>query len=266
MNEVFGSPEQQLMQRRGEDLLQLLSEDARFCSHGRGVQLVDHGPDAVGLVVALAHLLGATGCEMVPKDRAQTFREELEAHGLRTYLIRHFIGGEDCVARAREALDRRPLPDDLTVRVIDRGSPGSLVEAFAEVALPHEVLPPVGTVMRGISRPGFGMVAFDADDRPVATAGSVRARHPAHAEADTVQWGQLATVPDRQGEGIARALGAMAILHAAEHLGAKNYRTGIAPGNLPSEALCTSLGLVDSAFVIVAAMDPEAFGERRLTK
>lgn len=266
MEEVFGSPEQKRMQILGEHLAQLLSRDPRFCSHGRGIAVADYGPEAAGLVESLARLTGASSCELVPKTISKDLQDELERRGLRTDVIGHFIGGGGAIDRARAALERRALPEDLTVEVIDGDSPGHLVQAFAEVSMAHGVLPPIGTVMRGISRPGFGMVAFDSDGRPVATAGAVRSRHPDHPMADMVQWGQLATVPHRQGQGIARAIGAMAILEAAERLGARCFRTGINPGNTASMRLCTSLGVRDSDYVIVAAMDPEGFADQRVTK
>lgn len=266
MEEAFGSPEQKRMQILGEHLALLLARDPRFCSHGRGVAVADCSPEAADLVESLARLTGASSCELVPKAISRGFRDELERRGLRTDMIGHFIGGSEAIDMARAALERRSLPEDLTVKVIDADSPSHLVQAFAEVSMAHGVLPPIGPVMRGVSRPGFGMVAFDADGRPVATAGAVRSRHPDHPMADMVQWGQLATTPDRQGQGIARAIGAMAILEAAERLGARRFRTGIIPSNTASMRLCTTLGVRDSDYVIVAAMDPVGFYNQRVTK
>lgn len=266
MEEVFGSPEQKRMQILGEHLALLLSQDPRFCSHGRGVAVADHGPEAAELVESLARLTGASSCEFVPKEISRDFQDELERRGLRTEVIGHFVGGSDAIDMAREALEKRPLPKDLTVEVIDKDSPGNLVQAFADVSMAHGVLPPIGPVMRGISRSGFGMVAFDADGRPVATAGAVKSRHSDHPMSDMVQWGQLATAPDRQGQGIARAIGAMAILEAAERLGARRFRTGISRSNTASARLCTSLGVRDSDYVIVAGMDPVGFSNQGVTK
>lgn len=254
------------MQIKGEHLIRLLSNDIRFCSHGRGIQVVDYDAQAVDLVESLARLIGASGCEMVPKRSSKDFQIELEKRGLRTDVIGHFIGNSEAISKARAALATRPLPADLTVEIIDRHSPGELVREFAEVSMAHGVLPPIGSVMRGISRPGFGMVAKDTNGRPVATAGAVRSRHPDHPMADMVQWGQLATVPDRQGQGIARAMGALAILQAAKQLGARRFRTGINPENTASAGLCTSLGVRDSEYFIVAAMDPKAFSDKHVTK
>jgi len=266
MDEVFGSPDQKRMQAKGEHIARLLSQDIRFCSHGRGVQLVDYGPEAAGLVDSLARLIGASGCELVPKNACRAFQDDLEKRDLRTEVVGHFIGDSDAIDLAHAALKTRPLPEDLTVEVVDRHSPSELVQAFAEVSMAHGVLPPIGSVMRGISRPGFGLVAMDSYGRPVATAGAVKSRHPAHPMADMVQWGQLATVNDRQGQGIAKAMGALAITEAAKRLGARRFRTGINPNNTASARLCTSLGVRDSEYVIVAAMDPDAFADKHVTK
>lgn len=266
MDEVFGSPDQKRMQIKGEHLARLLSNDPQYCSHGRGVQVIDYGPQTADLVESLVRLIGASGCEMVPKNLCEDFRRELEDRGLRTDVIGHFIGDSDAIDMARRALAAKPLPEDLSVRIIDPQSSGELVQAFAEVSMPQGVLPPIGSVMRGISRPGFGMVAMDSNGRPVATAGAVKSRHVHHPMADMVQWGQLATVQDRQGQGIARALGALAILEAASRLGARRFRTGINPSNTASARLCSSLGVRDSDYVIVAAMDPDAFSDDRVTK
>ncbi len=266
MDEVFGSPNQQQMQIKGEYLARLLFRDPRFCSHGRGVQVVDYNPQAAELVESVTRLIGASGCELVPKEDARNFQEGLEKCGLRTEVVGHFIGGSEAIELAHSSLAKRPLPVDLSVEVIDRNSPRELVQAFAEVSMAHGVLPPLGAVMRGISRPGFGIVAIDSNGRPVATAGAVRSRHPDHPMADMVQWGQLATASDRQGEGIARAMGALAILEAAQRLSARRFRTGINPNNSASARLCTSLGVRDSEYVIVAAMDPEAFSDEHVTK
>ena len=70
----------------------------------------------------------------------------------------------------------------------------------------------------------------------------------------------------RRGEGIAKALGAMAMLEAADRLQAKVFRTGIRDGNVASERLCNARGVFRSEVAIVAAIDPEVMGEARLTK
>lgn len=266
--EVFGSPDQRLMQARGEALLTLLRDDPRFCSHGRGIQLSDYTADSemIELTVALASLHGASGCEMVPNDCVRDYVEAVEALGLKTDVYANYLGGADAIGIARNILQERRLPDDLRLHLINRHSPTEMLDALAQVALSQGVLPSAGSVLRGISRPGFGMVALDQDDRPVASACAAMARHRNHPDHGMAQWGQLSTREDRKGQGIARMMAAHSIVHAADALGTRTYSTGIRPGNTPSERLCGSLGFAPSAFSIVIVIDPNGFGGGRVTK
>jgi GNAT superfamily N-acetyltransferase len=254
------------MAAAGEHLINLIGNDPRFCSHGRGIQVANEYDGALDDAVAMARVLGITAIESVPRDKVEETRIEIERHGLKTDVIACYLGDLGSVDRAREVLASRSLPEDLTVRVIDRDSPPEWLEAFAEVALIHGVLPPVGPVMRGLSRPGFAMVAVDGSGAPVATAGSVLCHPASSPHHHRAQWGQLSTHPERLGQGIAKVLGAKALVHSHEVLGATGFKTGIAPGNIPSARLCEGLGLADSGQDIIAVIDPEGYGEDRLTK
>ncbi|MGI3186342.1 GNAT family N-acetyltransferase [Nioella aestuarii] len=266
MLKYFGSPDQQLLQKKSEALMRSLKDDPRVCSHGRGVNVTAYDEDAADLTADIAAVIGVSACEAVPKHLVPEFVLRLEARGMTTDVIGLFTGGLDAVEKCREALARRSLPDDLTVRIIDRDAPDDWLLAYAEVAEPHGVLPPAAAFMRGIAKPGFAMVAFDRGGKPVACAGSIKNTHPDSVYPDQAQWGQLATDPSRQGEGIARALGAMALIESHERLGANRFKTGIRKGNEPSIRLCTSLGVTDSGSYIVAAMDPLVFPGEKLTK
>ncbi len=264
--EVFGSDAQRRMSTMGEHLIQLLGDDPRFCSHGRGIQIVNEYNGALDDAVAMAQILGITAIESIPRQEVAKTREVIESQGLKTDTIACYLGGLNCVDIARKIIATRALPEDLTVRVIDRDSPPEWLEAFAEVAMSHGVLPPIGPVMRGLSRPGFAMVVFDSSGAPVATAGSVLCHPPSSRLHRRAQWGQLSTKPERMGEGVAKVLGAKAMIHSHEKLGATGFKTGIAPGNVASARLCERLGLEDSGSDIVAIIDPNVYSEDRLTK
>ncbi|WP_170773257.1 hypothetical protein [Ruegeria lacuscaerulensis] len=264
--EVFGSEAQRHMSTTGEHLLHLLGDDPRFCSHGRGIQVSNEYSGALDDAYAMARILGVTAIESIPRPEVAKTLAKIESQGFKTDTIACYLGGLNCVDVARHVVETRTLPEDLTVRVIDRDSPSEWLEAFAEVALSHGVLPPIGPVMRGVSRPGFAMVAVDRSGTPVATAGSVLCHPPSSPLHRRAQWGQLSTQPQRMGEGIATILGAMALIHSHDQLGATGFKTGIAPGNVASAYLCERLGLQDSGSDIVAIIDPKLFAEERLTK
>jgi len=210
-------------------------------------------------------LIGASGCEMVHYSEEEAFKLALVQHKLRIDSFGNYFGGAAALAFAREVIAERPLPDDLTLRVITAQSDPADLEDFAKVALSQGVLPPDGAVMRGIDRPGFAMLAYDADGAPVATAGAAMSRHPDDSYGDMAQWGQLATIDARKGQGIARAMAAHSIIHCFDVLGAKRISTGIRVGNAASEKLCTSMGLELSPYRVVLALDPESFASKRVT-
>ena len=264
--EAFGSDAQKRMAILGERLLRLIGEDPRFCSHGRGIQVANEYSGALDDTVTMARILGITAIETVPRSEVPETRKKIERQGLKTDVISCYIGGLDCVDIAREVLATRALPEDLSVRVIDRDSPPEWLEYFAEIALMHGVLPPIGPVMRGLSRPGFAMVAVDSAGVPVATAGSVLCHPPSSPLHLRAQWGQLSTHPDRMGQGIAKVLGAKALVHSHETLGATGFKTGITPGNVASARLCEGLGLKDCGKDIVVVIDPQLYADDRLTK
>ena len=266
--EVFGTPGQQMMQRKGEALYSLLCDDPRFCSHGRGVQISDYTDqeETLDQILALANILGASGCEKVPNDKAAELIATVEGLGYITDTYSKYTGSAETIAIARQTLSDRALPEDLTLRTIDTDAPCEWVAGLAEVALEQGVLPSSGPVLRGISRPGFGMVAMDETGRPVATACAAMSRHKDHPDSGMAQWGQLATRDDRKGQGIARMMAAHSIVHAADTLGTEVFSTGIRDGNAPSENLCRSLGLRPSDYTIVIVIDPNGFDLDRATK
>ena len=68
------------------------------------------------------------------------------------------------------------------------------------------------------------------------------------------------------GQGIAKVLGAKALVHSHESLGATGFKTGITPGNVASARLCEGLGLKDCGKDIVVVIDPQLYADDRLTK
>lgn len=265
-DEVFGSDEQRRLLVRSATLMRLLSDDPRFASHGRGVQIDDYTPQALDLADAIVRMTGGAIILSVPRAETDAVQQSLAGLGYDADVFGLCCGGAASIGLAREMLAARPLPAKTEVRIIDAEAPADLLEAFAEVALAQGVLPSHGAALRGITHPGFGMVAFDGAGRPVATAAAIMPHHRDHANARTAYWGQLATTDSRKGEGIALALGARAILHAAEHLGAGAFYTGIRAGNAPSTGLCAHLGVCDTGLDAIIVTDPAAFSGGRVTK
>ena len=264
-HEVFGSEAQKRMIRKGQDIWKLLSHDPRFCCHGRGVQVARECENAVGLVTSLARLHGVSACESVARENTVNFVAALESHGLSTEVFRSFEGGQKAVSIARAWLSENQLANDLSIHVIDRESSSKLVAAYGEVAIAQGVLPADGAVLRGLYRPAFGMLVTDNSGTPIATANAVLNHPDGSPDHVSAQWGQLATIPERRGQGIAKTLGAYSLVYGWDELGMRYFKTGVKDGNISSSRLCQGLGIEDQGKDIVVAIDIATFESDSMT-
>jgi hypothetical protein len=256
------------MARRGADLFALVGTDPRFAWYGRNVTLVDFTLDELDTFEALVRLQGATAGYRVRREDEDRFRADLEARGLRADVFGFSLSPDHTsVEKARSVLQSFGLPDDLEVSDIGPDSPDEDIEAFAEISLLADVMPPPDIVLRGQARRGVALVARErGSGRPVGCAASFANFHPDSVMADTCFWGMLATHPDRRGEKIALVLGAQAMVAMHERTGIAKFSTGIRDDNIPSTRLCEKLGVVRSDYLILIGMDPDAFKDARITK
>lgn len=264
----FGSPDQRAMARRGADLFALVGTDPRFAWYGRNVTLVDFTLDDLDTFEALVRLQGATAGYRVRRDFEEEYKTALEARGLRADVFGFSLSPDDrSVEKARTVLREFRLPADLEVSLLGPDCPDEDVEAFADIALMADVLPPPDSVLRGQARRGVALVARErGSGRPVGCAASFASFHPESIMSDTCFWGMLATHPDRRGEKIALVLGAQAMVTMFERTGIGKFSTGIRDDNIPSTRLCEKLGVVRSDYLILIGMDPDAFRDARITK
>ncbi len=260
----FGTPAQQAMLRRGRAMFDLLRDDPRLTYYGRTVGIATlHDID---LLHRLCVLQGAAHIAAVEADDATGLKAQAEARGLSVTLFARWTGTQSALDAAQRIVATVALPGDVTMHVIDATSPGAHLAALAEVAATCGVLPPTGAVLRGVLRPGVGVVALDADGRGTSCAAAAHLHHPDHAELGAqAWWGMLATRTDRRGERLALVLGARAMIEMAARFGTQGFMTGIQRGNAASEAVCARLGLRDEGRVTVTAVDPGAIASGKLT-
>lgn len=266
-DEVFGSPEQQAVLRRGRALYELMSDNLDISYYGRGVGSMRTRPEGRALVERLVALQGVSNVFGVPLTEADDEQAALEEMGLSITRYTTFEGGADALARAEAIVAEQPFPHDLTLRLIDADSPVDHLAVLAEVSLRAGVLPIHGGVLRGCLRPGVGAVAIDAAGRPVSCAASAAFAHPDHPQhGDMAWWGMLATDPNRQGERLALILGAQVMLAMHRRFGLARFFTGVQPGNAPSEAVCRKTGLTEAPSVILTTVDPAVLDGGKMTK
>lgn len=266
MGEYFGSAGQQALQRRSENLWALVKDDPRFATHGRAVGLADYSEDNLPLQLAIARLQGVCPMEGLTQSQTETRKAELAAEGMKTDAFTAWHGEAESFAAARALLERRALPDDLTVRETGPDTPPEDLQALDAFTQTCEVLLPMGSFLRGRQSPSVFLYAQDREGRIVGASASVRQFHPDHPKTERAWWGMLATDPARRGQGIAILLGAMAMTAMQDKFGYTACFTGIRKGNSASEALCSKLKLVETREIILLALDPAMFGGDKVTK
>lgn len=266
-DEYFGTPAQQDLVRRARALFEVVKDDPRFTYYGRGVGIVRREDCGIDLISAVIALTGACSFAATADDEVPKLTTELQDRGLSTTVFVRWTGGDDSIAKARSIVAQVALPTDVTVHPISAQSPVEHLIKLAEVADTAGVLTPAGSVMRGLTRPGVGLVAVDADGRAVSCAGAAGSYHQDHPEyASQCWWGMLATHPDRRGERLALVLGALALIEMRDRYGFDTFMTGVVAGNTASEALCKRLGLSPDGKSVVSAVDAALVPGGRITK
>ena len=266
VEEYFGSPDQQLLQKRAYSLWTLMKDNPEYACHGRAVGLADGKSSNIEQQIALARLQGVGPADGLPREELAKRQKALETAGLSTDVYDHWEGSSDSFDAAEVVLRDRALPDDLTAIAAGADASTDDLNALDQLTQSCEVLLPMGAFVRGAERPSVFLYAKDAGGRLVGAAAAVAQYHKTHPMKDKVWWGMLSTDSRRRGEGIALILGAMALRDVRQKLGCNRWFTGIRAGNGASEALCSKLGLHRTDTVDLIAIDPDAFGKNRMTK
>lgn len=265
--DYFGTEAQISVLQRGRALFDLTDADPRMTYYGRSVGLADTDAQAMDRLASLIALQGNSSLANVKDGDVAHWKAEAERRDLSVTHYVRWRGAEEATQTARTLLDRFPLPADLTVARVDKDAPAEAMAQLAAVSLSCGVLPHSGAVLRGIRKPGLGLVALDQSGKGVACAGAASYLHPDHPMGQRqCWWGMLATLPERRGERLALILGAMGLIEMQERFGFTEVFTGIEPGNAASEAVCTRLGLRPEGNSVLSVADPRQLPGGRMTK
>ena len=265
--DYFGSDAQIALLRRGRALFDLTDSDPQMTYYGRTVGMADTDQHSMDRLASLIALQGSSSFATVGDDDIGHWRAEAQRRDLSVTHYARWLGAKAATQTARALLDRHPLPADLTVVRVDQDAPAGALAQLAHVSLACGVLPPSGAVLRGIRKPGLGLVALDQSGKGVACAGAASFLHPDHPLGQRqCWWGMLATLPERRGERLALILGAMAMIEVQDRYGFSEVFTGIEPGNGASEAVCTRLGLHPEGNGVLSVADPGQLPGGRMTK
>ena len=245
----------------------LLSDDVRYSYYGRAVGLTSPDDGDIDQIAALARVQGNSNCSAVPLHKVDKVKSELEARGLTPMHYVKWEGADTALKAARQVVEAFKLPENLRMIQLDAATPAPYLASLAEMALECGVLPLCGEQLRGLLKPAVCLIAVDQDSHVVSCAASSTFAHSDHVIfGRQAWWGMLATHPARRGQRLALILGAHTMLAMEAQYGLQDFMTGIEPGNAPSEAVCTRMGLTPTQFAIIGCADPRALTSGRMTK
>lgn len=262
----FGTPDQQALERRAGLLWQIVKGDPRYSSHGRAVAVIEGRAEDVDLQIALARVQGVGPSPRLTPEVMQARKTAIEAAGLVTDVYEHWASGPSAIPVARDLLARRALPDELAVLQVGLDSTDQEFRSLDALTQSCGVLLPASNFLCGAEGPAVCFYARTAEGEAVGVAAAVAESPPSSAAADRSWWGMLSTAAPWRGRGIAKLLGAMALVAMADRYKMRVFGTGIRAGNTESEVLCAGLGFAPSGLHDLMAIDPVTISGGRMTK
>ncbi|MEM6887473.1 MAG: GNAT family N-acetyltransferase [Pseudomonadota bacterium] len=263
----FGAPAQQALLRRGAALHEITRDLPEYTYYGRTVGLVSPAHAPVGRLIALTRLQGNSNYAIVSPEDIASLQDALTDHDLAPILYARWGGRAAALDRARTVAEQFELPKEYTRVLLTPQTPDAERASLAETALGCGVLPPSLAPLSGETQPGVCQMLLDGQGTVVACAaasGFLSSMHPDHLK--TCWWGMLAVDPAHRGKGLSLWLGALALLDMNSRYGFSDFFTGVEPGNLASEAVCTKAGFAREDDFIVGVADPGLVPGGRMTK
>lgn len=265
-NTYFGTAEQQALELRADLLWQIVRGDPRYACHGRAVALIERGVEDVGLQIALARLQGVGASNRLPPDVAESRAAAIREAGLVTDVYDHWSADLSAVALASDLLAKRALPSGLSVHEVGADTTDGDYAALDALTQSCGVLLPSAAFLRGDMCPAVCLYAKTARGELAGVAAAVAQNPKGSTEEGRVWWGMLSTAQAWRGRGVAKLLGAMALVAMADRHSVRFFDTGIRAGNVESAGLCRGLGFSPSGNLDLIAIDPVRMSGGRLTK
>lgn len=265
-SKYFGTPDQQALERRADLLWKIVKGDPRYSCHGRAVALIERGADDVGLQIALARMQGVAPAPRLTPEVMQSRKTAIEDAGLVTDVYEHWSSDVSAIPIAKELLARRALPVELTVQEVGADTTDDDYKNLDALTQSCGVLLPASNFLCGSERPAVCLYAKTAEGEAVGVAAAIVENPPSSSEAYRAWWGMLSTSEHWRGRGIAKLLGAMAMVALVGRHKVQFFGTGIRPGNTESAKLCEGLGFSPSGLLDLMAIDPITMSGGRMTK
>ncbi|AXI41433.1 hypothetical protein C1J02_05295 [Sulfitobacter sp. SK011] len=260
-NRYFGTVEQQGLERRADLLWQIVKDDPSYCFHGRAVGLLKRRAVDVGAQIALARLQGLGPSPQLTPETIEARISEIESADLSVEVQQRWSADELGVTMSRDFLRNSALPTELTVYEIGINTSDEEFDKIDDLTQSCGILLPSSAFLRGDAGPAVCLFAKTSDGRVIGFAAALVQATCAPSEQGKVWWGFLSTSDEWRGRGIAKVLGAMAMVSMADRYGLSNFETGILSENAASIAVSKKLGFSTSGLLDLLAIDAQTLSK-----
>jgi len=265
--EYFGSDAQKDVLRRARAVFDNLSDDEPMSCHGRVVGHISPQYGPVAEVVQLTRLQGASHYASVSAQEIDEVLAQASEAGISTVNYARWEIHTDQIAATGQKTGNAALPDGLSIERLTPDTPEATIQSFVQTSLVCGVLPAWRSAHTGQALQARTLVAVTPNGQVVSSAYAARYINGTSALANSeCFWGMLTTHPDWRGKGLSVLLGRMLLDQMSKDFGFTHFYTGITPGNVPSEAVCSKIGLVHSGNHLVTMADPARVPGGRITK
>ncbi|SMX24059.1 GNAT family N-acetyltransferase [Boseongicola aestuarii] len=261
-NRYFGTLEQQGLERRADLLWQIVQDDPSYCFHGRAVGLLKNRVEDVAAQIALARLQGLGPSPQLTPEIATARIAEIKSAGLLVEVQERWSADEAGVAAASDFLRQNALPTELSVHEIGVTTSAEEYDKLDDLTQSCGILLPASAFLRGDAGPAVCLFAKTSDGRVIGFAAAIVQATRARSEQGKAWWGFLSTNIDWRGRGIAKFLGATAMVSMAKRHGLLQYETGILAENAASIGVSKNLGFSTSGLLDLLAIDNETLSKR----
>ena len=263
-NRYFGSEQQRGLERRADLLWQLVKDDPKFCFHGRAVGLLAKDIEGTAEQVALARLQGLGPSPRLAPDVAVARKTKIEQAGMIVEVQQHWTADVSAVSKSREFAHQYSLPMSVELREVASDTPAEEFDKLDQLTQTCGILLPAEAFLRGVFGPAACFYARTADGEIIGFAAALIQATCAPSEQRKAWWGFLSTAPNWRKQGIAKFLGAMAIVTIGDRHGLQEFETGILSENTASIRVSKSLGFRASGLLDLLAIDIEVLSAGRI--
>ena len=254
-NRYFGTVAQQGLERRADLIWQIVKNDPNYCFHGRAVGLLKQGTEDVGAQIALARLQGLGPSPQLTPEVTAARVLEIESAGLAVEVQQRWSADKKGVVMARDILRQRDLPTELTVCEVGIETSDDELGKIDDLTQSCGILLPASAFLRGDAVPAVCLFAKTSDGSVIGFAAALVQATCAPSEQGKAWWGFLSTNDEWRGRGVAKILGAMAMVRMAERHDIQQFETGILAENAASIAVSRTLGFSTSGLLDLLAID-----------